>query len=104
KLVRSADDVGIELAARGVPKLRRKLVRDQRELADCVVGDVKQRASERLRVVVDALNHKIVVARTLSANRGATPMPIPPVDATLGLSSETFNTPWPCVAEGSSAS
>ena len=59
---------GVELSTGRVAKLRAELILNNREVLDRVVGDIHDRTRHALVVVVDALDGKVVIARTLSAD------------------------------------
>ena len=69
KVVGTALDRGVELAAGRVAELGVELVRQQGEVLDRVVGDSDQVAGHRLVVVVHSFHGEVVVVRALSADR-----------------------------------
>ena len=68
EMVSAGHNVRVELTTRGVTEFGRKLVGNERELSDGVIGDVDERTSNTLVVVVNTFDGEIVVTGTLSAN------------------------------------
>ncbi len=69
--VGAGDDGGVELTTGGVAEFGRKLVGDEGEVTDGVVGHVDERTGNCLVVVVDTFDGEVVVAGTLTADGGA---------------------------------
>src|SRR5207237_209948 len=70
-VVRAALCDGDELPAVGAPVLGGELVLDERELGDLFRRDVALRAGHSLVIVVNAVEHEVVVAGALAADRAA---------------------------------
>ncbi|MYC67922.1 MAG: hypothetical protein F4X12_16465 [Acidobacteriia bacterium] len=70
-IVAPAADHRVELASGGAAEFRAVLVLQQREFRHRLVRHVHDAPRDALVVVVDALDHEVVVARPLAANRGA---------------------------------
>ncbi len=71
KAVRAALDGRIELAAGRVTELGIELIGKQSKVLDGFRGNCNQRSRDRLVVVVDAFNCKVIVPWTLTSHRGA---------------------------------
>ena len=67
-LVRTSQQDCIELTAGRMSEFGAELILQNRELLDCVDGDIDVGTGHVLQVIVCALNHEIVVARPLSPN------------------------------------
>ena len=71
QLVGAVFQDGVELSARGVPEFGAKLILQQREFLSCLGWNIHQRTGNGLIVVVNALDHEVVVHRALAADRWA---------------------------------
>ena len=80
QFVRTALDDGVELAARRAPEFGSVLVLQRRELGHGLVRNLHDASGDVLGVVVYALDHEAVIARTLAAYR----RPLPQAGATAG--------------------
>src|SRR6185312_896888 len=58
----------VELAARRMAELGAEIVLHHGEVGDGIIGNREQRTSDRLAVVVNTFNGKVVVTRTLAAH------------------------------------
>src|SRR5207249_7614712 len=68
-LIRSTFYNGIELPSRGMTELRRELILQERELSDRLIRNIDEWTSHSLVIVIHAFNVKVVIHRTLAANR-----------------------------------
>ena len=71
KTIGAGFDIGIELSAGRVSEFGLKHVLQQCEFLNCVIGNVNERPRNRLAVVVDTFDCEVVIARALTADRGA---------------------------------